>query len=76
MSGDNRPGPRTRIRSSHLLERARRMASDPPPGNAVGDLVADFSVEEVAELAGVSFEQAHAFAVSENQADNSSLNAQ
>ena len=53
MSGDNRPGPRTRIRSSHLLERARRMAGDPPPGNAVGDLVADFSVEEVAERRGL-----------------------
>ena len=40
MSGSNR------IRSSHLLERARRLAPAPPPGNAVGDL-ADADIVQI-----------------------------
>lgn len=47
MSGSNR------IRSSHLLERARRLAPAPPPGNAVGDLAGDLGVAEVAERRGL-----------------------
>jgi NADH-quinone oxidoreductase subunit F len=38
---------------SRLLERARRLVPDPPPGNAVGDLLSDLGEAEVAARRGL-----------------------